>query len=478
MAFINDVFQTDPLAAGSTPGFPEPGSLFDEYIQWDAARQGAPLGQAYDPMAGSRNRADQVVGQPAVRRSPDPLQLDPDPFGTETAKWARQNGVAIDSNRVMSLDVFGRTMSREQLEQTDSGRRLLEIAERRRKGQKRSFWDALMDWSWEDAPFVSLFATVGKSLSDAATVSDTFKKLQNGESVTDEELLKTRLYMAENEERENGTWGATVGDIMRAAPGFVAEFFATGSLYSLARAGLSKAGKAGIHLGMTRATKVLAREAMQEAAESAVAKGAVKGAAGFAALAADGAAKKGVVKEVADKILVHTMKGNPMYKGIGDDALKELAKSRAAYEFSKMVARNAGGRVANGFNKFTQWLGQNASRGLMDFGQWGTEESTVMFTARSKATRALADAVGTFLVDAPLKGAMMWAPNQFLARPVVSALAGGRVVSSAQLGLEARAYQTGNRELMENAEAVASRVRLGEHRARPDVAHARRGHRA
>lgn len=463
MAFINDVFQTDPLAAGSMPGFPEPGSLFDEYIQWDAARQGAPLDQAYDPMAGFRNRVDQVVGQPAARRSPGPLQLDPDPFGTETARWARQNGVAVDSNRVMSLDVFGRTMSREQLEQSDSGRRLLEIAERRRKGQKRSFWDAIMDWSWEDAPFVSLFATVGKSLSDAATVSDTFKKLQNGESVTDEELLKTRLYMAENEERENGTWGATVGDIMRAAPGFVTEFFATGSLYSLARAGLSKAGKAGIHLGMTRATKVLAREAMQEAAESAVAKGAAKGAAGFAALAADDAAKKGVVKEVADKILIHTMKGNPMYEGLADDVLKNMAKSRAEYEFSKMVARNAGGRVANGFNKFTQWLGQNASRGLMDFGQWGTEESTVMFTARSKATRALADAVGTFLVDAPLKGAMMWAPNQFLARPVVSALAGGRVVSSAQLGLEARAYQTGNRELMENAEWMAHGLSLLEY---------------
>lgn len=463
MAFINDVFQTDPLATGSTPGFPEPGSLFDEYIQWDAARRDAPLGQAYDPMAGSRSRVDRVVGQPAARRPLDPLQLDPDPFGTETAKWARQNGVAVDSDRVMSLDVFDRTMSREQLEQSDSGRRLLEIAERRRKGQKRSFWDAITDWSWEDAPFVSLFATVGKSLSDAATVSDTFKKLQNGESVTDEELLKTRLYMAENEEREDGTWGATVGDIMRAAPGFVMEFFATGSLYSLARAGLSRAGKAGIHLGMTRATKVLAREAMQEAAESAVAKGAAKGAAGFAALAADDAAKKGVVKEVADKILVHTMKGNPMYRGIGDDALKELAKSRAEYEFSKMVARNAGGRVANGFNKFTQWLGQNASRGLMDFGQWGTEESTVMFTARSKATRALADAVGTFLVDAPLKGAMMWAPNQLLARPVVSALAGGRVVSSAQLGLEAVAYQTGNRELMENAEWMAHGLSLLEY---------------
>ena len=471
MAFITDVFQS-PLGAVDNQnddpfGMPEPGSMYAEYARSLASRN--TVSQVSSPYVPSRppvNYADPAPAPFAAPSSPYSGRLaglDPDPFGTQTAKWARENGVETDGNTVLALDVFGRRMSRGQLEQSDSGRRLLEIAERRRKGERRSFWDAITDFSWEDLPFVSLFATVGKSISDAATVSSTFRKLQNGEAVTDDELVKTRLYMAENEERENGTWGATVGDIMRAAPGFMAEFFVSGGMYSLARTGLSKLGKEGIHVGMTRATKVLAREATQDAAEKWVAKAAAKGAEGFAALAADEAAKKGVVKEVADTILRHTMQNNPMYRGLGSDALKELAKSRAEYEFGKMAARNAGGRVANGLNRFSQWLGQNVSRGLMDFGAWGTEESTVLFTSHSKATRALADAVGTFLVEAPLKGAMMWAPNQFVARPAISAMTGGNAVSSAQLGLEASAYMTGNRELMANAESMAHGLSLLEY---------------
>ena len=467
MAFITDVFQS-PLGAADNQydpfGMPEPGSMYAEYARSLASRN--TVNQVSAPQLSPVNYADPApapFAAPPSQYSGKVAGLDPDPFGTQTAKWARENGVETDGNTVLALDVFGRRMSRGQLEQSDAGRRLLAIVERRRKGERRSFWNAILDFSWEDAPFVSLFATVGKSVSDAATVSSTFRKLQNGEAVTDDELVKTRLYMAENEERENGTWGATVGDIMRAAPGFVAEFFVSGGMYSLARTGLSKLGKEGIHMGMTRATKVLAREATQEAAEKWVAKAAAKGAEGFAALAADEAAKKGVVKEVADTILRHTMRGNPMYRGLGEDALKELAKSRAEYEFGKMVARNAGGRVANGLNRFSQWLGQNVSRGLMDFGAWGTEESTVLFTSHSKATRALADAVGTFLVEAPLKGAMMWAPNQFVARPVVEALAGGRAVSSAQLELEKSAYMTGNRELMANAESMAHGLSLLEY---------------
>ena len=448
-----------------TLGQPGPDSLLAGYL--GSAAYSGPEPSVRSPYRNAAvNYADPQGDEGPIRgRSSDLLQLDSDPFGTATARWAQGAGVDLSGGSVMSLDVFGRRMSRDSLMQSDSGRRLVELAERRRNGQRRGFLDAITDFSWEDLPFVSLFATVGKSVSDAVTVSDTFKKLQNGLPVTDDELVKTRLYLAENEERENGTWGATVGNIMRAAPGFMAEFFATGGAYSLARAGLTKLGKEGIHLGMTRATKILTREAMQEAAEKQVAKLGAKGAEGFAKLGADATVRKGMVDEVANTVLKHTMKGNPMYKGLADEALERMAKSRAEHEFSKMLARNAGGKVANGLNTFSQWLGQNVSRGLMDFGSWGTEESTVLFTARSKATRALADAVGTFLVDAPIKGAMMWAPNQFVARPLLGMALGkdGRTVSGAQLGLESAAYMTGDRELMANAEAMSHGLSLLEY---------------
>ena len=130
-----------------------------------------------------------------------------------------------------------------------------------------------------------------------------------------------------------------------------------------------------------------------------------------------------------------------------------------------MLARNAGGAVANGLNTFGQWAKGSLSRGLMDFGTWGTEKSTVLFTSRTTAGRALADAVGTFLVEAPVKSAMLMAPNQLVARPVVGAIAGrdGRTVSDAQLSLQQSALMTGNKALMDNAEAIAFGINLLEY---------------
>ena len=444
-------------------------SLYAGYIGFAASRgQPEPDGPSgtYTPSGGYVNYADPAPSYagPLSGRTLDLLQMDPDPFGVRTARWANQTGTSVPDGYVASLDVFGRRMSRDQLSQSDAGRRLLDIAEKNRRGQKRSFWDAITDFSLEDLPFLSLFASVGKSVSDAVTVSDTFKKLQNGDAVTDDELIKTRLYLAESEYRENGTLGSTIGDIMRAAPGFMVEFLASGSMYSWARAGLSKAAKGGIHLGMTRVSKKLATEAMQKAASDAVSRGAVKGAEGFAALATE-QTRKSLVDKVAQQVFTATMKDNPMYKGLTDDALRSLAKARAEHEFSKMMARNAGGRISNGFNRFTQWLGENASRGLLDYGAWGTEESTVMFTAHSKAGAALADAVGTFFVEAPIKGMALYAPNAFVAKPLLSQVLGqdGRTVSAAQLSLESSAYMTGNRSLMENAEAISAGMNLLEY---------------
>jgi hypothetical protein len=193
------------------------------------------------------------------------MQLDPDPFGSTTDQLAKANpGSGVTGDRSLGLDIFGKRMSREQLEASDAGRELLEIADARKQGRRRGFVEALFsDLSWGDLPFVSLFAQVGSSFADAALVSRTFEKLQNGEPVTDEELIKTKLYQERAKYEQDGSWGAMLGDIVRAAPGFMVEFLATGGTYSLARAGLSKAIGGGIHLGMTRASKLLAREATE-----------------------------------------------------------------------------------------------------------------------------------------------------------------------------------------------------------------------
>jgi hypothetical protein len=441
----------DNLSAGGVPDAYSQDSLYASYLN---NVYGSAMQAAQEQMAPAQvNYADGPSSGMNFNIGPSGglMQLDPDPFGERTRALAATNpGSGVTGDTALGLDVFGKRFSREQLLTTDAGRELLEIAESRRKGHRRGFLDALTDFSWGDLPFVSLFATVGGSIADAALVSRTFEKLQNGEPVTDEELLKTKLYQEKSKYDRDGSWGATVGDILRAAPGFAVEFFLSGGTYSLARAGLSKAAGAGIHLGLTRATKVLARESMQQFAEQEVAKVAGRT---FADLAGD-ELRDGLVSKVSKQIANATMRNNPMYRGLSDDAITALAQERASYEFGKMLARNTGGKMAQRFNTYSQWLGQNISRGLMDFGNWGTSESTVLYTTSSSAARSLFDAVGTFFVEAPLKGAMMYGANRAVTG-AGAALTGTDAVSDTELSLKHSAYLTGNRELMENAGNIA-----------------------
>lgn len=428
---------------------------------------------------------------PSFIKSSDLFTLDTDPFGERTQNWASKTGLPVDNEYVAGLSVFGRAMSREQLMASDAGRRLLELEEKKRKGIKRDFFEAVTDFQWSDLPFLSLFASVGKSVSDAVTVSDTFKKLQNGEAVTDDELIKTRLYMAEQEYTSNGTWGSTVGDIMRAAPGFMTEFLASGGLYSGARLAASKLAKGGIHLGMTRATKVAARELMEAAARQKVGAASVKQAVKDAVVTgADDIAKKPAAEiasriaslagdastEAKDELIEQTaralvnktnglMYNNPLYKGLSDDALYQMAHNRAKYEFDQLIARNTGGAVARSLHRSAQWAKNHVSRGLMDFGTWGTDEATVAFTNHSSAGRALFDAIGALTIDAPIKGSLISLPNMLVAKPLIGHLFNedGRSVSSSQLALQSAAYQTGNKELMERAEDIAMGINLLEY---------------
>lgn len=446
----------DLLAASTLP------SAYDLYMRTPAAAadlSGMPSQQ--EPTAfklGQVAYADDPssLGAPAFVRAPDLLTLDNDAFGTKTAGWARRSGLAYGTDYVAGLNVFGRAMSREQLESSEAGRQLLEVAERNRQGRKRGFWEALTDFKWSDLPFVGMFATVAGSVSDAVVVSDTMKKLQNGEAVTDEELIKTRLYMAKQQYDSEGSWGAMVGDIIRAAPGFMAEMFLSGFVGAAVRGAAVRMGIGGTHLAMTRATKVLAREAVEEIAERKIAGAAAEL---TASKLVGTEAGKEVAEAAAGRIfdfMKHAGASN-MYKGFTDDALREMARNRAQYELGKFAAREGGGAVRNGFSKFTQWLGQHASRGVMDFGSYGTEESTILFTRHSKAGRALADALGVFVVDAPLKGGLLMLPKAAVGSAVIAPIWGkdGRVVGSNQLSLQAEALRTDNRSLMDNAESIA-----------------------
>ena len=395
----------------------------------------------------------------------DRFQVDTDPTGVKTKRFLESKGQAATLQTVLSAKMInGKEMPREWLMDRPEGQRLLSIIARNREGNRRGFLEAVTDVGPSDLPFMSLIGTQAGSIAASVRVSDAFHKLQDGKELSDDEALSATLYMAESRRNENGTWGATVGDIIRAAPGFMLEFLATGGVGSAARSGAAKAFKESIHFGMTRAAKTAARELVEA--------GAKRELASVTGKAVKLSAEEGLGKKVVDEVTAALispknglMKNNPLYKGLSDDAIERMARNRAAYELGQFNARTSGGAVANSLVSTAQWAVRHGSQGLMDFGSWGTEEAVAAFSNRSTAGRALSDAVGTFFVEAPIKGALMYAPNAFVTKPLIGKAFGedGRTVSAAQLGLEQAAYLTDNSELMDRAEWVASGMNLLEY---------------
>lgn len=460
----------DPIAS-STFDATSMASPFDDYDR-DAAPD-----SLYNAYVGSASKKAKEAQVPTLRpmqvnfadpytapmssagHNPDPWVLDSDPTGARTVDYGRAVGKPYKSDDILSLNIFGREMGFEKLTQSDAGRRLIDIAYKQRHGHKRGFLEALTDVQVGDLPFFSLIGTVGGSIKDAVTVSDTMKKLQNGEKVTDDELIKTRLYFAEQKYQGDGTWGASVGDIVRAAPGFMLEFGASGKVLSSLRAGAVKlAGKdaqALTTLAVNRSTKVLGKElAEAELTRLAVGKVGESAALHTGIKALDDAAVKGAVDAVATTLkpyVAQTMKG--FDDAVVTEVAANLAKKRVAQAASKLGA-------SRGFERFMIGLGQNlkdyGARGLLDFGHWGTEESTVLFARHNKAGQALMDALGAFIVEAPIRGSIMFGMGKLATAPLSYAFGqDGRTVGRSQLSIESSALMQGRTDLMENAQSIA-----------------------
>ena len=402
------------------------------------------------------------------------MQLDTDPTGAHTVEWGRSNGAGYDFQYVKSANIFGRTMSREHLEKTDNGRSLLRIMEANRNGKQKGFWDAIGDISWKNfVPYLTTVAQVGGSFKSAMTASDTFKKIAKGEAVTDDEAIAARLYLAEQERDSKATWGHTVGSIIADAPSFMFEFGITGKALDLARKGVAKgvstlgSAKALAHVGLARNTKILADEAADDVVKAVVKSVASETAetagtqAGLRAAAqtvrGSQALRRDMVKSVADTIEKSML--NPENAAVtgaetwGEGIVRKTAEARAEQAVSAALKRSTGGKVGNAFRALGKSLADGASRGLLDAGSWGTEASTVLFTDRSAAGKALGDALTTFFVEAPLRGAEMFLANRAVTTPV-SALMGGTVGQS-ELSFQSAAALNRDPGLMDKAHALA-----------------------
>lgn len=415
---------------------------------------------------------------PAFIRSRDLMTLDPDASGEQTEKWGQKTGTFVGRDYIAGLTVFGRPMSHDQLLATPAGQELLQIAAKNRRGERRDFGEAITDLSWSDVPFVGIIATVGGSVSDAVSVHETFKKLQDGQPVTDDELIKTRLFLAKQERDSAGTWGASIADIVRQAPGFVTEFALTGGMASGARAVAAKGAVKGVEIvtaratslavgrGMKRLTKELAEEGIEKMARAKL---------GSALTASE--LRKGTAKFISEMTAAQKSKFaddlvtsiTPLLKEdlkrtfgekatymYTDDVVSQMAKNLARAQVerttAKLGASTAFSRFSKGLAEFTK---DHLAAGLLDHGAFGTPTSTVLFGKHNKAGKALADALGILVVEAPVKGALQFGTSSLVRRAVMEAVNDGQYVSEAQLSLESQALLTGNRQLMDSAESIA-----------------------
>ena len=134
---------------------------------------------------------------------------------------------------VLAANVFGRQFSAEELMQDEEGRRLLDLMKVRRAGTHNdggtlgNFVKGLSDWSLSDIPFYGWVADVGASVGDAIDMSNTMKKLQNGEQVSKHEALQLRRFMLQQELESQHTMARNVGSVVRQAVPFMAEMYAS-----------------------------------------------------------------------------------------------------------------------------------------------------------------------------------------------------------------------------------------------------------
>lgn len=473
-----------PIVNSLNPGDQAlPDSVYDAYTRRGGTGSAAPMSQD------RRRELEWAAEHPDQPHSWAVQSFDPDPFGEQARARAAAEGRPEPSSAMPeTLVVAGKAFTSEELEKTENGRAILAAAIRDRSGHKRGFLDAVTDFSLTDIPFFGMFATVGGSLKAAKDVSDIIHKIDADEEITDDERLLLGRYQFESSRKSSV--GGMIGDIVRAAPGFMAEFCATGFGMSAARAGVARAvGERSVGaastLAVNRGTKILAAELAEEAvvskAASTVARGAVRSELAGAVRGLDEAAKNELAGKVSTsiyKFVAETMgrevpanatavgkfvQGAETIGGYSDEFIGKVADNIARKAVDSVIARKG---ASTAFNEwavgFGQGLKRHAARAALDFGSWGTETSTMLDAGFNTWKSALADAVAATFLEAPIQGALMYLPKRAIANPLISAAVGG-TVSQNQLSLELSSLGSGDKDLMEMARWVSEGMDLMEY---------------
>lgn len=243
-------------------------------------------------------------------------ELDYDPLNEK----GRERGTV----GVQAANIFGRQFTREELEKDSEGRKIIQMMEGVRSGEFREqgFLKGLTDFDRSNIPFVGVAMDIGTGVSDAIDMSETMRKMQRGEAVTDHEALAVRRFMLQQEIESGRTFGYGVGAVIRQAPTFMAEIALAGKVVSASTAvGSAIGGATGWVAGLFGTPAVPGDEAA------------------YAAAGASMGAKVGAV--VGTVIAGPFVWGKRAIERLGSKVAGKAAKEAALREVGKYATRGA-----------------------------------------------------------------------------------------------------------------------------------------
>ena len=212
-----------------------------------------------------KDHKDEPHSKPLFDNDVGFYELDYDPLNEK----GRERGTV----GVQAANIFGRQFTREELEKDSEGRKIIQMMEGVRSGEFREqgFLKGLTDFDRSNIPFIGIAMDIGTGVSDAIDMSETMRKMQRGEAVTDHEALAVRRFMLQQEIESGRTFGYGVGAVIRQAPTFMAEMALAGKVVSASTAVGSATGSAiGWGVGLVGTTAVPGDEAAYAAAGAAM----------------------------------------------------------------------------------------------------------------------------------------------------------------------------------------------------------------
>ena len=368
---------------------------------------------------------------------------DGDPFVREPRTITLADGRKVTAERL--------------LEAGDAGAKLYETATRIQNGRAYGFLDAFTEAPiLSYFPFFGMFASVGKSISDAKDARNFFEKSLRGEATTEDEAIKATLFMNENHLRSEGGLGYAVGSIVQMMPSFFSEMATLGAVGGMARSAMAEravadagtsAGTAA-NLAFTKAFRSAVRSSADDVVNKTLA-------AGMTApeLLASKAALGDAVAQTAQLARGAYDAGYNAVKGFAPKWAPGLLDKAIMHEADAAVRRaislkSKDGRLA----RFWAGLGESAAdaarSGLYDLGSWGTDEATVLSGANLSWKRAALDGLTELTVGAGFRGGALFLPRQAVVSGI-GALTGAE--SRSELGLVQAAWQNDDRDLMESS---------------------------